>query len=120
MRRAPPRGSAGSSSDAGQPAQPGDRLADLLEVGRAARRRSPRCALGLDPRRLGELALDQVGHQLDELAAGDLVHGFVVIAPASASKWRSSAALTFERARCRSTRWLVSLSSSALQASSAE
>src|SRR6188472_976693 len=68
------------------------------------------------------LALEIVGHELDHLLAGQhsvLTRGHRVASSGCGFKWSSSAARTFERARCRSTRWFVSLRSRALRTSSA-
>jgi hypothetical protein len=69
----------------GESAQPGDRLADLLEVGLAAVAPAE-VRLGLHPLGLGELSLDQVGHQLHEFLTRHLVHDLRTHLPASASK----------------------------------
>src|SRR5512133_384310 len=82
-----------------EPAGERDRLADLVEVGGAACATvdvllEAVCVLGR------ERALKVVGHQLDELLATEL---FDVHAHAC-SRYESSAARTFARARCSNTR----------------
>src|SRR3954469_10269682 len=86
----------------------GDQHAELLEVGGA---RLALLEMGLQAQAVafGQHAVQVVGEHLHELLAwhlGQLGH-------ASASSW----ARTLERARCSSTRWLPSLSSSASQTS---
>src|SRR6187551_903934 len=76
-----------------------DRRPDLLQVGSAA-------VAGLDVRlEAGPLhgrkgVLEVVGDELHELLATQLFDGF---GHASSARYSSSAARTFERARCRST-----------------
>src|SRR6476619_4704505 len=101
-------------------AKRGDRVAHLLEVGPASVAPVQVVLQAGDvPRRQGPIEV--VGDQLDQLPAahlGDLNLGHVEIS--SASKWRSRAARTLDRARCSSTLWLVSVRPRALHVSAAE
>src|SRR6185312_391854 len=82
-----------------EPAGEHDRLADLLEIGRATGAAGE--VLVETGRLLGrERSLEVVGHELDELLAAEL---FDVHAHAC-SRYESSAARTFARARCSKTR----------------
>src|SRR5215211_5396772 len=103
-----------------QPAGGSNRLAHLVDVGLAplAPGEVVLEALAILGR---QRALEVIGDQLDQLVAAHLdapgaCHG----TSSSSWKYRSSAARTLERARWRSTLWLVSLNPRALRVSAAD
>src|SRR6476646_84849 len=94
------------------PADGLDRHADLLDVvGAAVAERD--VVLEARDFRGRERAFEVVGDELDHLLPAAVLHRI------THCRCCSSAARTFERARCNRTRWLPSLTSSASQTSSA-